>query len=232
MGSNDETLGIALDGRLRKVMISRTPSLQLVYVSFNSQSCYRGYKARGEVKKLKAAILIQSNVRGMIQRRRYCRVKQLVIVLQSTVRARRCQRNCDELKHATILLQRKARANIASRKTREEYLAAKRAAVKLQSCYRGWKARCIAHQIGAAILIQRWFRRNVAGRRAREEYRKLKEAAVILQAAYRGYCARVIALDVRAARTIQAAIRGFITRKRIQVRHCFLHYSKLLTRSV
>lgn len=197
--------------------------LSSLCVSFNSQSCYRGYKARGEVKKLKAAILIQSNVRGMIQRRRYCHAKQLVIVLQSTVRARRCQRNHGELKHAAILLQRKARANIACRKAREEFLAAKHAAVKLQSCYRGWKARCIVHQIGAAILIQRWFRSNVAGRRAREEYRKLKEAAVILQAAYRGYCARVFSRDVRAARIIQAAIRGFITRKRIEVRHCFFH---------
>ena len=165
----------------------------------------------------------------MIQRRRYCRAKQLMIALQSTVRARQCQRNYGELKHAAILLQRKARANIASRKAREEFLAAKQSAVKLQSCYRGWKARCIVRQIRAAILIQRWFRSNVAGRRTREDFYKLKEAAVILQAAYRGYCARVIARDVRAARTIQATIRGFITRKRIQVRHCFLHQPRLLT---
>ena len=159
----------------------------------------------------------------MIQRRTYCRAKQLVIVLQATARARRCQKNYRELQHVTILLQRKVRANIASRKAREEFLASKHAAVKLQSCYRGWKARCVVRQIRAAILIQRWFRSNVAGRRAREEYRKVKEAAVILQAAYRGYCARVIARNVRAARTIQAAVRGFITRKRIDVRHVFFY---------
>ena len=180
------------------------------------------------MKKLKAAILIQSTFREMIQRRKFCRTKQLVIGLQAMARARRCQKNYRELKYAAILLQRKARANIASRKAREEFLVVKHAAVTLQSWFYGWKARCAVRQIRAATLIQRWFRSNAAGRRAREEYRRLKDAAVILQAAYRGYRARVIARDERAARTIQAAVRGFIIRKRIQVRHCFFHQSSFL----
>ncbi|XP_020629211.1 abnormal spindle-like microcephaly-associated protein homolog isoform X2 [Orbicella faveolata] len=210
---------VVIQGRYRAYMLGKAvrQRCQLMqWAATRIQSCYRGSKARGKVKKLKAAILIQTNVRAMIQRRAYCRAKQLVIVLQATARARRCQKNYREFKHATILLQRKVRANFASRKMREEFLASKHAAVKLQSCYRGWKARCVVCQIRAAILIQRWFRSNVAGRRAREEYRNLKEAAIILQAAYRGHCGRVIASDVRAARTIQAAVRGFITRKRIE----------------
>lgn len=190
----------------------------------NSQSCYRGCKARGEVKKLKASILIQSVVRGLIARRKYCRVKQLVIGLQAAARSRHCQKNYRELKHATVLLQRRVRANIASRKARQEYQAAKRATVKLQSCYRGWKARCAVRQLKAVMLIQRWFRGTMAGRKVREEYRNMKEATVILQAAYRGYRGRMIARKMRAARTIQSAVRGFITRKRIDVRDCSISH--------
>lgn len=174
------------------------------------------------MKKLKAAILIQSNVRRMIQRRRYCRVKQLVIRLQATAKARRCQKNYHELRRAAVFLQRRVQANIASRKARQEFLTVKRGAIILQSCYRGWNARFAVRQIKAAILIQRWFRGNMLGRRTREEYRKLKEATVMLQAAYRGYRGRVIAHNMRAARTIQAAVRGFLTRKRINVSNCFL----------
>lgn len=188
---------------------------------FKTQSFYRGWQARGEVKKLKAAVLIQSRVRGMIQRRKYCRVKQLVIRLQAAARARCRQKNYRELKAATVFLQRRVRANIAARKGRREFVAAKRAAVTLQSFYCGWKARCGVRQLKAAILIQGWFRGTMAGKKACEEYRRVKEATIMIQAAYRGHRGRMVARKVRAARTIQVAVRGFIIRRRIDVRVLF-----------
>lgn len=169
------------------------------------------------MKKLKAAILIQSNIRGLIQRRNYQRTRQLVIGLQTTARARHCQKNYRQLKDATILLQRRVRASLAARKERREFLEAKRATVNLQSCYRGWKARCFVRKVKALLLIQRWFRAHVAGMKAREEYHKVKEATVVLQSAYRGYCGRMFARRMRAARTIQSAVKGLLTRKRIGV---------------
>ena len=174
-------------------------------------------------------MLIQSNVRGMIQRRKYCRAKQLVIRLQATAKARRCQKNYHKLRRSAVFLQRRVQANISSRKARQEFLAVKRGAIILQSSYRGWKARFAVRQIKAAILIQRWFRGNMVGRRTREEYRKLKDATVMLQAAYRGYCGRVIARNMHAARTIQAAVRGFVTRKTINVSNCFLYCKVFLS---
>lgn len=84
--------------------------------------------------------------------------------------------------------------------------------------------RCAVRQLKAVMLVQRWFRGTLAGRRVREEYRNMKEATVILQAAYRGYRGRMIARKMRAARTIQSAVRGFITRKRIDVRSCSISH--------
>jgi len=179
------------------------------------QSCYRGWQARREVKKLKSAILIQSHVRGLIGRRNYQRARHLIIGLQATTRAQQCRKNYRQLKGVTLLLQRRVRATVAARKARQEFLESKHATVKLQSCYRGWKWRCFVRKLKAALLIQRWFRASMAGKMVREEYHRTKEATVVLQAAYRGYRGRVIARKMRAARTIQSAVRGFLTRKMI-----------------
>ena len=171
--------------------------------------------------RLKAIILIQSNIRGMMERRKYLRTRQLVISLQAMARAWRCQKNYGQLKDATILLQRRVRGNLTGRKARQEYLEMKHAAVELQSCYRGCKARCFVRKLKAVLLIQRWFLANMAGKKVREEYKTLKEATVVLQAAYRAYRGRMFARQMRAARTIQSAVRGFITRRKIEVRITF-----------
>ncbi|PFX15185.1 Abnormal spindle-like microcephaly-associated protein-like [Stylophora pistillata] len=180
------------------------------------QSFYRGCLVRAEVKKLRSAILIQSHARGMIQRQKYYHAKHVVIRIQALTRAWYYRKSYLKLKAATVFLQRKVRAQIASRKERREFQEIKRAAVTLQSFYRGRKARYTVRQLKAVIQIQRWFRGILAGRTTREEYERLKDATVILQAAFRGYRVRMAARKMFAARVIQAAFRGFITRRKIK----------------
>ena len=176
------------------------------------------------MKKLKAAILIQSNLRGLVERRNYRRTRQLVIRLQAAARAQQCRKKYHQLKNASILLQRRVRANIAARNARQEFVEAKRVVVKLQSLYRDWKARCFVCKLKAVLLIQRWFRANMTGTRVREEYHRIKEAVIVLQSAYRGFRGRMIARNMRAARVIQSAVRGFLTRRKIDVRIAVVYF--------
>lgn len=173
------------------------------------------------MKKLKAAILIQSQVRGLVERRRYFRTRMLVIRIQAMLRSRCCQRNYCQLKNAVIVLQRRVRANIAAKNERKTFLETKRVTVKLQSSYRARKVRCLVRKLKAVILIQRWVRAISAGMKVRAGYYRIREAALVIQAAFRGYHGRVIARKMRAARMIQSAIRGFLTRKMIEVRIAF-----------
>lgn len=137
------------------------------------------------------------------------------------LRSRCCQRNYCQLKNAVIVLQRRVRANIAAKNERKTSLETKRVTVKLQSSYRGRKVRCLVRKLKAVILIQRWFRAISAGMKVRAGYYRIREAALVIQAAFRGYHGRVIARKMRAARMIQSAIRGFLTRKMIEVRIAF-----------
>ena len=173
------------------------------------------------MKRLRAAILIQSQVRGLVERRRYSRTRMLVIRIQAMLRSRCCQENYCQLKNTTIVLQRRLRAIIAAKNERKTFLETKRLTVKLQSSYRGRKARCLVRKLKAAILIQRWFRAISAGMKVRAGYYRIREAALVIQAAYRGYRGRIIAREMRAARIIQSAIRGFLIRKLIEVRIAF-----------
>ena len=193
-------------------------SFLFFFFSCTLQSFFRGWKTRRELTRLKSAVLIQSNIRGWMERRRYHHTRQLVIGLQAATRAWLCQKNYRQLKDATVLLQRRVRGNNAATKAREEYLATKRAAVALQSFYRGRQVRRYVVKLKAVILVQCWFRATAAARKAREEYKALKEASLVLQAAYRGYCGRMFTRQLRAARTIQAVVRGFLIRRRIKVR--------------
>ncbi|CAH3024578.1 unnamed protein product [Porites evermanni] len=190
--------------------------LMMLSAIITMQSFFRGWKTRRELTRLKSAVLIQSNIRGWMERRKYHHTRELVIGLQATTRAWLCQKNYRQLKDATVLLQRRVRGNNASTNARQEYLETKRAAVALQSFYRGWQVRRYVVKLKAVILIQCWFRATTAARKAREEYKAFKEASLVLQAAYRGYCGRMFTRQLRAARTIQAVVRGFLIRRRIE----------------
>ena len=146
----------------------RLKSFLFFLFSCSLQSFFRGWKTRHELTRLKSATLIQSNIRGWMERRKYHHARQLVIGLQATTRAWLCQKNYRQLKDATVLLQRRVRGNNAATKAREEYLATKRAAVALQSFYRGRQVRRYVVKLKAVILVQCWFRATTAARKARD----------------------------------------------------------------
>lgn len=152
------------------------------------------------MKKQKAAILIQSGVRGLIERRNYLRQRQLIIYLQALARAQRCYKKYHLVKNVTLFIQRRVRANMVAKNTRREFLETKRAVISLQSGYRGWKSRYLVCRLKAVLLVQRWFRAKIVARIVRAEYQKIKNATLLVQAAYRGYCGRMMARKIRAVR--------------------------------
>ncbi|XP_044174469.1 abnormal spindle-like microcephaly-associated protein homolog isoform X2 [Acropora millepora] len=171
------------------------------------QSFYRRWKARREAKKQKAAILIQSGVRGLIERRNYLRQRQLIIYLQAVVRAQRCYKKYHQVKNVTLFIQRRVRENMVAKNARREFLETKRAVVSLQSGYRGWKSRYLVCRLKAVLLIQRWFRAKMVARMARAEYQRIKNATLLIQAAYRGYCGRMMARKIRACQRAERLVQ-------------------------
>lgn len=144
--------------------------------------------------------MIQSGVRGLIERRNYLRQRQLIIYLQAVVRAQRCYKKYHQVKNVTLFIQRRVRENMVAKNARREFLETKRAVVSLQSGYRGWKSRYLVCRLKAVLLIQRWFRAKMVARMARAEYQRIKNATLLIQAAYRGYCGRMMARKIRAVR--------------------------------
>ena len=170
------------------------------WLKLNPQLFYRRWKARREAKKQKAAVLIQSGVRGLIERRNYLRQRRLIIYLQAVVRAQRCYKKYHQVKNVTLFIQRRVRENMVAKNVRREFLEMKRAVVSLQSGYRGWKSRYLVCRLKAVLLIQRWFRAKMVARMARAEYQRIKNATLLIQASYRGYCGRIMARKIRAVR--------------------------------
>ncbi|XP_077450851.1 abnormal spindle-like microcephaly-associated protein [Stigmatopora argus] len=153
---------------------------------------YRGMKVRTEMKKRhKSATVIQAAVRMYLTRKQY-------VLLQS----------------ATIIIQSHYRALLLCKTQHHKYDEQKKAALKIQTVYRGWKQRqefkkrnnaariiqavfkmykihmAYVAMKCAVIIIQERFRAKMLMDQQLKMYRTMKSAAVIIQATYRGHRAR------------------------------------------
>ncbi|XP_057697772.1 abnormal spindle-like microcephaly-associated protein [Corythoichthys intestinalis] len=190
---------------------TRTAFLQKRAACVKIAAGYRGMKVRTDLKeKHKSAVVIQAAFRMYLMRKQY-------ILIQS----------------ATIIIQSRYRALLLCRAHRHKYEELKKAALKIQTIYRGWRqreefkkrdnaARVIQalfkmHRVHmayvtmkcAAIILQERFRAKMLMDQQLKKYRTMKSAAIIIQAAYRGHRTRVkIAQMQRAAIVLQ---RKFLT---------------------
>uniref|UniRef100_A0A3Q3DW27 Assembly factor for spindle microtubules n=1 Tax=Hippocampus comes TaxID=109280 RepID=A0A3Q3DW27_HIPCM len=171
---------------------------------------FRGMKVRADLKKKhKAATVIQSALRMYLSRKQYRLLQSAIIIIQCRYRARLC-----------------------CRAERHKYKEQKKAALKIQAVYRGWRGReefkkrsnairaiqavfrmrrvrkaYLATKC-AAVILQERYRAKIRMAEQLKMYRTVKSAAVTIQAAYRGYCARrKIAQMRRAACVVQRRFR-------------------------
>nr|XP_016852621.1 PREDICTED: abnormal spindle-like microcephaly-associated protein [Anolis carolinensis] len=168
----------------------------------------------------RAIICIQKAFRRMKARQHQKRQQQAALVLQRSFKMQRERRKYLTLRATTILLQRQYRTLILARTQTQEYNSV-RAAVCIQSFYRGFRVRKEAQLMHfAARVIQASFRMH----RTRLLYQRLRKAAVTIQNYYRSYLKRkhqqkaYLAIR-RSAIVLQAAYRGLRTRQELKAMH-------------
>ncbi|KAG1928362.1 abnormal spindle-like microcephaly-associated protein [Pimephales promelas] len=192
-----------------------------------------GKKIRQEYMALKSAsVTVQAMWRGRAERKKISQLHRFATIIQSNYRRYAAQTRFLEMKQAVIVIQRWYKAFRDGQKVYLEYTKIKRAAIVLQSAYRGKRVRqelqkknkaatliqsvirahtCRQHflaQKRAAVVIQQRHRAFVLGRLQRSHYVHLRQVTISLQAIYRGSKVRQnLRLEHQAATMIQAQFR-------------------------
>uniref|UniRef100_A0A8C7MUR2 Assembly factor for spindle microtubules n=1 Tax=Oncorhynchus kisutch TaxID=8019 RepID=A0A8C7MUR2_ONCKI len=165
------------------------------------QAIWRGRAERKRTDYLlvkKAAVTVQAWFRGM-------REKAAALLIQSAFRRHQARTRYNETQASAVTIQRWFRSCNVLRRQRDDYLAIREAAVKLQSAIRGTLARRLARRKRAAVKIQSVIRMSIQ----RRSYLTLRSSTVKLQSHCRAWVARRRFLMCRtAAATLQKHYRG------------------------
>ncbi|XP_070581728.1 abnormal spindle-like microcephaly-associated protein homolog [Ptychodera flava] len=214
--------------------------LKLKGTTILAQSLYRGHVARQHVKKVRAALKIQSVYRGYIARGKYLKLKKSAIVIQSHVRRCRAVQRYRKVQNAAFVIQAHYRALILRNQAACRYQMMKKSAVTLQSAWRGFRDRTKYQSLRKAVvkmqanvranqghkqfkllksavsIIQRRWRDTLVMKRKRREFLKLKGTVILVQSLHRGRLARKLVTRMRAAIRIQTVYRKYNAAKRYQ----------------
>uniref|UniRef100_A0A8C7J3X7 Assembly factor for spindle microtubules n=1 Tax=Oncorhynchus kisutch TaxID=8019 RepID=A0A8C7J3X7_ONCKI len=171
----------------------------------NLQALYRGKQAIELAKRMMAARKIQSFLRMSIRRQHFLKEKAAALLIQSAFRRHQARTRYNETQASAVTIQRWFRSCNVLRRQRDDYLAIREAAVKLQSAIRGTLARRLARRKRAAVKIQSVIRMSIQ----RRSYLTLRSSTVKLQSHCRAWVARRRFLMCRtAAATLQKHYRG------------------------
>ncbi|KAM9849238.1 abnormal spindle-like microcephaly-associated protein [Aulostomus maculatus] len=189
---------------------TRQAYLQKRAACITLQAGFKGMQVRADLrKKHKAATIIQSSVRMLLSRKQYILLQSAVIIIQTRFKAlllcRAQQHNYRELKRAALIIQTVYRGY----RVRDNLKKRSNAARAIQAQFRMYKVRMayLATKC-AAIILQERYRAKMLRDQQMQRYRTMKSAAVVIQAAYRGHRARMeIAEMHRAAAVIQKSFR-------------------------
>uniref|UniRef100_A0A287A985 Abnormal spindle-like microcephaly-associated protein homolog n=1 Tax=Sus scrofa TaxID=9823 RepID=A0A287A985_PIG len=201
--------------RERNVQLQRYTRLRHSVIRL--QAAFRGMRARRQLKvRHAAAALIQRRFRTLMMRRRFL-----------------------SLRRTAVWIQRKYRANVCAKHHLQQFRRLQKAAIKIQSWYRGWMVRKKMQEMQraatliqatyrmhrtqvtfqtwkhASVLIQQRYRARRAAKLQREHYVRLRHSAVVIQAAHKGMKARqLFRAKLRAAIIIQSTYRMYRYRAR------------------
>ncbi|XP_052319840.1 abnormal spindle-like microcephaly-associated protein [Oncorhynchus keta] len=171
----------------------------------NLQALYRGKQAMQLAKRMMAARKIQSFLRMSIRRQRFLKEKAAVLLIQSAFRRHQARTRYNETQASAVTIQRWFRSCNVLRRQRDDYLAIREAAVKLQSAIRGTLARRLVRRKRAAVKIQSVIRMSIQ----RRSYLTLRSSTVKLQSHCRTWVARRrFLMRQTAAATLQKHYRG------------------------
>uniref|UniRef100_A0A4X1STW8 Abnormal spindle-like microcephaly-associated protein homolog n=1 Tax=Sus scrofa TaxID=9823 RepID=A0A4X1STW8_PIG len=175
------------------------------------QRWYRTHKTVSDtraqfLKTRAAAISLQSAYRGWKVRKQVRREQQAAVKIQSAFRMAKAQKEFRLFKKAACTIQKHLRAWAAGRRQRAEYTALRRAAVTLQSTWRGRVARRQMQKAKVVFVQRRWFRARLQQKRLLQKYHRVITIQHEAQ--------EQISQQNRAASVIQRAVRHFLLRKK------------------
>ncbi|XP_069497625.1 abnormal spindle-like microcephaly-associated protein isoform X2 [Ambystoma mexicanum] len=169
----------------------------------------------------KAAVCFQASFRGMQLRKRLQEMHRAASIIQRRFKAYSEHRRYVTLRAAAIVCQRRHRTSSVARRKRQEFLSLRKAAVQLQSAYRGLQVRRMVQQMQlAATTIQSSYRMH----RLRHQYQAREAACGTIQAFYRSYItgkrerAKYL-LICKAVVVIQSFFRGMQVRRNVKRLH-------------
>ncbi|XP_037260754.1 abnormal spindle-like microcephaly-associated protein isoform X2 [Falco rusticolus] len=186
------------------------------------QRCYRShltvkYRRTTYLQTQRNIIIVQARVRGFIEKKRFCKIKESTIKIQAFFRGFIQRQKYLQCKFSAVLIQQRYRAHQMRNTEQQRYHQMKRAAIRIQASYRGYKARQWVNRTKAARIIQAWFR----GCRAQKEYASVVKAVCVIQSHFKTKQQRTWFLKMKfSALTIQRRWRATLTAQRI--RHQFL----------
>ena len=156
---------------------------------------------------VKAAVTIQTRVRGFLCYKRYHCLRNATIKIQSNWRVWSIQRSYKSKKQSIILLQSYFRMYQARRR----YINMTNSTIILQQYCRGYLARKRYQNLHSSVLLlQRWIRGVIV----RRWYQRLRVGVVKFQSHYRGYKARQLYhKQIMGIIKFQALYRGYMIRK-------------------
>ncbi|XP_027681907.2 abnormal spindle-like microcephaly-associated protein isoform X1 [Chelonia mydas] len=181
------------------------------------QALFRGFKARQLAGKMRAARTIQAWLRRYRARKEYIAVVKATCIIQGYFKTKQQRTWFLKVKASTVTIQRRWRETLTARTILLQFLATKKAAVKIQSGYRRYSTRKqIKKMQQAACLIQAAYR----GFKERHKFHQQKAAALVIQkhirARQKGRLECIKYIQTRkAAIKLQAFLRGWLVRKKI-----------------
>ncbi|CAH1270997.1 ASPM [Branchiostoma lanceolatum] len=222
---------ICLQVAVRGILLRR--SLQRQHKSATTiQTAVRGWTARQQyLKQRQSAITLQQHVRAHLARKnaemKYQHVRGAVICLQAGIRGFLVRQQLMKWVSASTIIQASFRCFLQRRR----YLSTRAAVCRLQAGVRGWKARRTYQQVKsqhrAALVIQSTYR-GFATRRFLQHWQAERQrrllhfsaavyhhlAATRLQRSYRRYLVwQKAKQQLKALITIQASVRAWLQRK-------------------